>query len=122
MRNNRKALVLLALASLLLSPLARSASIRAVLANPKQYDRQLMTVSGTVSALQQHLSRRGNAYETFAVCAYACIHIFTFGEPVLHNNEKVTVTGNFAAVKQVGRYTFYNEIDAEASGVRPVVQ
>jgi len=122
MRINVVTALTFVLSSLLLSLPARSAQISAILGSPQQYNSQTVTVTGAITGLRQRVSKRGNPYVTFTVCSDACIHIFTFGEPVLHDGERVTVTGIFAAVKQVGRYSFRNEIDAEAVGIRPAEQ
>jgi hypothetical protein len=38
--------------------------------------------------------------------------IFVWGQTKLKQGQKVKVTGTYRKVKRVGRYTFYNEIEA----------
>ncbi len=112
-----KSLVLLVLLTAGLSLAASAAAIVQITAHPQNFDGQVVTVSGTVSALRARTSRKGNEYETFTVCNGSCIHVFTFGQPLIRDGGQVSVTGTFAAVKHVGRYTFHNEIDTRSSDV-----
>jgi hypothetical protein len=45
------------------------------------------------------------------------VSVFTWGPPVLSNGDRVEVEGVFQQVTHVGRYTFYNEVEAQR--VRP---
>lgn len=67
-------------------------------------------------------SRRGNAYSTFQLrdTAGDAVKVFTWGHPNIMTGDPVQVTGVFEQVRHVGRYTFYNEIDAQS--VKPFTQ
>jgi len=88
-------------------------TIDGILASPATYDGQHVTVAGTLHDLQEKTSQRGNAYDVFSLCADRCVHVFTFGRPKLVEEQKLTVSGTFSAVKHVGSYTFRNEIEAD---------
>jgi hypothetical protein len=63
--------------------------------------------------VKHKVSKRGNPYTIFALSdGTSAIKIFTFGTPEINRGDKVKVKGVFYKVKYVGRYTFYNEIDA----------
>lgn len=97
---------------MLLHVLALTLTVDALLNKPSKFDGQQVDVSGTVTQLQRSVSREGNPYVTFQLCASRCVHVFEFGSPTLTEGQRLTVRGTFAAVKHVGKYTFYNEIDA----------
>lgn len=110
--------LLLALLVAALPLAASAAAIAQITAHPAAFDGRVVTVSGTVSALRSRVSRKGNPYETFALCSSSCVHVFTFGQPAIRDGESVSVTGTFAAVKHVGPYTFHDEIDTSSDHVR----
>jgi hypothetical protein len=116
----RTSLSLLALLTAALPVAALAASIAQITAHPAAYDGHVVTVSGIVSTLDSQVSHKGNAYETFALCGSSCVRVFTFGQPLLRDGERATVTGTFAAVKHVGRYTFHDEIDTRSRDVRAI--
>ncbi|HEY6326594.1 MAG TPA: hypothetical protein VIW73_08820 [Candidatus Cybelea sp.] len=89
-----------------------AATIAQVLGSPSTYDGLHVDVRGTVAHLEQKTSHKGNPYVTFSLCSGQCVHVFGFGSPSLSDGQTITVHGTFAAVKRVGGYTFYNEIDA----------
>jgi hypothetical protein len=66
-----------------------------------------------VSNIQPRVSHRGNAYETFRLCDSKCVSVFAWGHPGLAAGQHSIVRGEYDAVKHVGRYTFYNEINAD---------
>jgi hypothetical protein len=111
----RFAIPTLAFALLAALPTATVAAttITQILGSPSVYDGKHIDVSGTVEHLEQKVSHKGNAYVTFALCSGQCIHVFGFGSPPISDGQPITVHGTFAAVKHVGSYTFYNEIDAD---------
>jgi hypothetical protein len=84
-----------------------------LLAHDATYDGKAVAVAGTVSDFRSHVSHKGNAYVTFELCASGCIHVFEWGCPSIGEGQALTVHGTFSAVKHVGRYTFYNEIEAD---------
>jgi hypothetical protein len=89
-----------------------------VLGNPTTYDGKHLTVSGTVQNVIMKTSRRGNDYETFELCDNSCMKVFTWGHHELRKSQQLSVSGTFDAVKHVGRYTFYNELDADEGSLQ----
>jgi hypothetical protein len=90
-------------------------SISALLATPSTYDGAHVVVTGTVSNVNPKTSRAGNEYETFSLCDANsnCVKVFTWGQPALNDGDRKTVRGVFSAVKHVGGYNFYNEIESD---------
>jgi hypothetical protein len=90
-----------------------------LLAHPNTFNGQHVSVTGTVSDVVAKTSHAGNPYETFNLCDAnsVCVHVFTFGQPSLSEGEKKTVRGTFSAVKHVGSYTFYDEIEADENSL-----
>ena len=105
------------LLALLIAPplLAQVAATAADIAqNPDRYDGQTVTVTGTIAAYRERVSRAGNPYTTFRLeDGGASVAVFAWKHQGLRNGLRVSVTGRFAMVKRVGRYTFYNEIEAQ---------
>jgi hypothetical protein len=84
-----------------------------LLAQAATYDGKTVAVAGTVSDFRSHVSHKGNAYATFELCAASrCVHVFEWGTASLAEGESLTVHGTFSVEKHVGRYTFYNEVEA----------
>ena len=98
-----------------ISPAATTVS--QILASPSTYDGSHVDVSGKVSKLEQKVSHKGNPYVTFSLCAGQCVHVFAFGTPGISDGQTLIVHGTFAAVKHVGGYTFYNEVDADDGSI-----
>ena len=97
------------------------ASIGSILSNPAQFDGKIVTIRGTAAAVNQTISRSGNAYSTFQVQdASGNIKVFTWGHPGIKSRDGVQVTGVFQQVKRVRQYTFYNEI--EAHSITPIAR
>jgi hypothetical protein len=84
-----------------------------ILSNSSAYDSKHLTVSGTVRNVIAKTSRRGNDFETFDLCDNSCVKVFAWGHHVLRQGQHLSVSGTFDSVKHVGRYTFYNELDAD---------
>jgi hypothetical protein len=95
--------------------LADGVTIAGLLGNPARYDGTHVVVSGVAADVRMRTSRAGNDYETFEVCDQQmnCVRVFTWGHPAVEEGAKITVRGTFSAVRHVGRYTFYNEIEAD---------
>jgi cytochrome c-type biogenesis protein CcmE len=112
--------VLLALTvSVLISAIivhAADTSVKAILENPSRYDGQEVTVIGMASEVKATVSRRGNPYTTLRLtdASGAAMTVYSQGHPNVKSGDAVQVTGTFQQVKQVGRYTFYNQIDASS--------
>lgn len=83
-----------------------------ILANPDRFDGQSVTIRGTVTGLQERVSRAGNSYYTVDLSdGKQAIRVFSFGTAPCRAGA-ATVEGTFAKIKQQGRYTFYNEVTA----------
>ena len=92
-----------------------AATIAEIARNPAVFDNQTVTVSGTASETNSRTSRRGNPYTTFRLADQGdAVKVFTFGTPAIKDGQRVEVHGVFQRVKQVGRYTFHDEIDASS--------
>ena len=89
-------------------------TVQKILANRDSYDGQEVSVSGTVSRLKLKTPKDGKDYTTFSLMSGSggSLTIFVWGQPKLKQGQKVKVTGTYRKVKRVGRYTFYNEIEA----------
>ena len=89
-------------------------TVSVLLQNPERYDGQTITATGQVAAYRERVSARGNAYTTFRLQdRSAQVSVFVWKHAGLGNGAKVRVTGTFQREKHVGRYTFYNEIQAD---------
>jgi cytochrome c-type biogenesis protein CcmE len=97
---------------------AASTSPSEILANPDRFDGQTVTISGTITNLQERVSRAGNQYYTFDLSdGRQAVRVFSFGQ-VPCRVGGVAVEGSFQKVKQQGRYTFYSEVTATRVGCR----
>ncbi len=86
-----------------------------IIAKPTDFDHQTVTLLGTVSALKETTSRRGNDYTTFKLqdpSGCGAVNVFTWGHPTMNNDDHVRVEGVFETEHHKGRYTFYNEVEA----------
>jgi hypothetical protein len=89
-------------------------SVAALLQNPERYDGKTVIVEGHITSYQEKFSRRGNPYTTFRLEDNGfSVAVFARGHLGLKDRLRVQVSGVFQRVKQVGRYTFYNEISAD---------
>lgn len=89
-------------------------TVEKILADKDSYHGKEVTVSGTVSKLQFKTSKKGNEYTTFTLVGDSkdFIKVFIFGHSKIKEGQKVQVAGIYRKVKRVGRYSFYNEIEA----------
>ncbi len=63
-------------------------------------------------------SKKGNAYTTFKLENDGqFVNVFSYGTLSINQGDLVRVIGTYQKVKQVGRYTFRNEIDASHGSV-----
>jgi hypothetical protein len=91
-----------------------------ILNRPEAFDGREVVLEGKVSALDPRTSRRGNDYFTFRLSdeTGASLKVFSWGKPAIAPGDRVEVRGRFQRKRQVGSYTFTNEV--EASRVRRV--
>jgi len=100
---------------------AADAGVCAIIAKPAAFDHQSVTLQGSVSALKETTSRRGNDYATFKLqdpSGCGAVTIFTCGHPSLSNGDQVRVEGVFETEHRQGNYTFYNEVKGPAPATR----
>ncbi|HRR96622.1 MAG TPA: hypothetical protein P5150_07860 [Candidatus Ratteibacteria bacterium] len=104
----------LILSSFLLSA-PQKATIKEILNNPDTYNQKEVIVVGEVINLKPTISKKGNPYTTFSLIDddYNALKVFTWGHPEINNDDKVEVIGIFQKIKYVGKYRFYNEIEAK---------
>ena len=94
---------------------ASAATVAEIAKNPAAFDQKTVTASGTAHEVSSRTSRRGNPYTTFRLSDQGeAVKVFTFGTPAIKEGERVEVRGVFQRVKQVGAYTFHDEIDASS--------
>jgi len=94
---------------------AEKVSVQEIISNPDKYDGQEVTLQGKANKVRPRVSKKGNEYTTFTLMdgSGKGMNIFTFGHPPITDGQRVTVTGIYQKVKKVGRYTFYNEVEAK---------
>jgi hypothetical protein len=106
------ALYLLSLLPTVATAQAVRTSPSEILGNADRFDGQTVTISGTVTNLQEQVSRAGRPYYTFDLSdGTEAVHVFSFGKAPCKLGG-ATVDGTFAKVKQQGQYTFSNEVTA----------
>jgi hypothetical protein len=89
-----------------------------ILANPNNFDGKMVQVEGKVLGLKFKTSRKGNPYTTFKLNSNGKnLSVFSFNHLPINEAELVRVIGRYQKVKHVGRFTFYNEIDASGGSV-----
>ncbi len=88
--------------------------IARILLHPENFDGKEVTLKGTVTQLQMRVSARGNPYSLFRLRDRGgSIRVYYRGHPDISDGNTVTVTGIFSKTRKVGKYTFYNEIEAK---------
>ena len=89
-----------------------------ILSNPDQYDGKMVQVEAKVFLPHFKSSKKGNAYTTFKLENDGqSLSVFSFGTLPINGGDVVRVIGMYQKIKKVGRYTFYNEIDASRGSV-----
>ena len=63
---------------------------------------------------QPHVAAREPVHDLQALRPGGGCEVFTFGTPAIKDGDRVEVRGVFQRVKQVGAYTFHDEIDASS--------
>jgi hypothetical protein len=96
------------------SDAAQETTVEKTLANKDSFDGKEVSVSDTVSKLKLKTSKGGNEYTTFSLMngSGVSLKVFVWGHSKIKEGQKVKVIGTYRKVKKVGRYTFYNEIEA----------
>ena len=94
---------------------AAATTVAEIAKNAAAFDQRAVTVEGVASEVVHRTSRRGNPYMTFRLSDQGeAVKVFTFGTPAIREGQRVEVRGVFQRVKQVGQYTFHDEIDASS--------
>ncbi len=86
-----------------------------IVGKPTNFNRQAVSLQGTVTNLKETTSQRGNEYTTFKLedpSGCGSLKIFSWGHPNLSNGDHVRVEGTFETEHHEGPYTFYNEVGA----------
>jgi hypothetical protein len=84
-----------------------------IIANPDQYDRQEVVVSGQVTNVQLATNRQGQpAYGFLLKDSAGTIKVIGLGQVEVKEGDQVIVEGIFSRLRQAGRTIIYNEIKA----------
>lgn len=98
---------------------AAEIGVCSLVAKPASFDHQTVTLNGTVTALKETTSRRGDDYATFKLQDLSwcgAVNIFTWGHPTLNTGDRVRVDGVFETEHHQGHY---NEVEATKVTVVP---
>ncbi len=106
--------ILLFLTSISIS--CETTTVSAIVADSHKFDGKEVCVEGSVSTFKFKTAKKGNAYTTFSVNDEngKSLNVYSQGALSIKEGDKVKVTGRFDIEKKVGKYTFYNEIDARS--------
>lgn len=84
-----------------------------LLSNPKQYDRQMVSVTGRVTNLRVAKDRAGkNVYGFLLQEGENLIKVFAVGRASIHEGDYIVVEGVFHRLRRAGRTPSYNQIKA----------
>ena len=112
-----KTLLFLIVLPALVGGVALDAKISEIRDAPAKFDGKAVAVSGRVSHFKQKTSKAGNDYYTFDLVE-GKEKLAIYGgdklDAVLKEDDRVVVTGKFAAERKVGEHVFTNEIDASS--------
>jgi len=92
---------------------AMTTSAGQIAANPGAYNGRYVEVRGVATQVEQRTFGLDDPYETFLVCASACIPVVAFGWPDVLEGLPIVVRGTFQSVKTVDGVTFRNAISAD---------
>jgi DNA polymerase III alpha subunit len=82
---------------------------------PEGFDKKTVTLTGTAEDVRLRTSRRGNDYTTLKINDQTeRVNVFSWGRLDVRSGDRVHVRGVFHKVKQVGRYRFFNEVEASS--------
>lgn len=105
--------VLLLLTSISLA--CENTTVSAIIADSHKFDGQEVCVVGLVSKLKSKTSKKGKTHTRFVLNDEGkFLKVFSNGAFPIKEGDKVRVTGRYFVEKEVGRHTFYNEIDTSS--------
>jgi len=111
----------LLLIPVLVNAQAIKTSVADIVSNPDKYDGKMVSVEGIAGSVKEKVSKKGNAYTTFKISNESnFLSVFSFGKLSINDGDSVRVMGKYQQTKQVGRYTFHNEIDASGGSVEKI--
>ncbi len=94
--------------------------IKKIKENPDKYDNQYISTEGYIKNIKKKTSKKGNKYTTFYITDKEnnSLKVFMWGwkdieKQKIEEGDKVEVEGIFRKVKYVGKYRFFNEIEAD---------
>ncbi len=94
-------------------------SVSGILENRNRCNLKGVEVEGEVSEVDFRTSAAGNNYTTFTLGDdEEELSVFAWGHLTVRDGDEVRVEGTFQKEKRVGRYTFENEIEADAVEVK----
>ena len=88
--------------------------IARILTDPAAWDGKRVRISGELEGLKKTRSRSGNLYSTFYIVDAEGNRMkgFRWGHLDMADGEEVEAEGVFRREKRVGKFTFYNELEA----------
>ena len=94
-------------------------SVSLILENRNRCNLKGVEVDGRLSEVDFRTSAAGNNYTTFTLGDdEEELSVFAWGHLTVQDGDDVMVKGTFQKTKQVGRYSFENEIEADAVEVK----
>jgi len=94
-------------------------SVSLILENRNRCNLKGVEVTGKVSEVDFRTSAAENNYTTFTLGDdEGELSVFAWGHLTVQDGDDVIVKGTFQKTKQVGRYSFENEIEADAVEVK----
>jgi len=114
----------LVLFSLLLSATwaaAQTVTIPTVLHHPDQYDGKVISIIGTIAAYKESVAGRAGEYTMFRLeDGGSSVTVYYIGKHLgLKNGVRVRVIGTYSAFKQMGQFTYRNQLGAQEVQVLP---
>jgi hypothetical protein len=124
MKNRGAYTFVLAMALVINEPFSCAAAddlICSIVKKPQDFDHKGVSLKGAPVNVKETTSRRGNDYTTFNLqdAAGCTVKVFTWGHPTVSACDQVNVDGVFETEHHQGRYTFYNEIQANKVACLP---
>jgi hypothetical protein len=92
-----------------MSPAAAALAPSAVIAGASNYDKQDVTVTGTIKNVQTKTGQRG-PMTTYQLCDTQCVNVVQFGTPTLTAGQSQTITGRFRSSVKHGDMQMQNVI------------